>query len=106
MFFVIEKSASSQLVPEVSVVVVNYNTGYLLDRFFAALNAATTSIRIEIIFIDNASTDNSIEILEKRYSSVQLIKNLTNVGFGRANNQAISFVRGRYVLLLNTDAFV
>ena len=106
MISVIEKAASSQEAPEVSVVVVNYNTGYLLDRLFAALDTATTSIRIEIIVVDNASTDNSVEILEERYPSVKLIKNLTNVGFGRANNQAIYHVRGRYILLLNADAFV
>ena len=91
---------------DVSVVVVSYNTGYLLDRMFAALNAATASLRIETIVVDNASTDDSIDILESKYASVTLIKNDTNVGFGRANNQAISLVRGRYVLLLNTDAFV
>jgi GT2 family glycosyltransferase len=91
---------------DVSILVVSYNTGYLLDRMFAALNAATASLRVETIVIDNASTDDSIDILESKYASVTLIKNDTNVGFGRANNQAIPLVRGRYVLLLNTDAFV
>src|SRR5258708_39122656 len=103
---VIQNATYSQVVPEVSVVVINYNTGYLLDRMFAALDAATTSLRIEIIVVDKASTDNSVEILESRYPSVKLIKNPTNVGFGRANNQCIPYIRGRYVLLLNTDAFV
>src|ERR1700692_376549 len=102
----IENAVSSHDVPEVSVVVINYNTGYLLDRMFAALEAAKASFRIEFIVVDNASTDNSIEILENRYPSVTLIRNPMNVGFGRANNQAIPHVRGRYILLLNTDAFV
>ena len=102
----IENAVSSHDVPEVSVVVINYNTGYLLDRMFAALEAAKASLRIEFIVVDNASTDNSIEILENRYPSVTLIKNPMNVGFGRANNQAIPHIRGRYILLLNTDAFV
>ncbi len=97
---------SSTEPPDVSVVVVNYNTGYLFDRMFAALNAAAASLRIETIVIDNASTDDSIDVLESKYPFVTLIKNHTNVGFGRANNQAIPIVRGRYVLLLNTDAFV
>ncbi len=97
---------SSAEPPDVSVVVVNYNTGYLLDRMFAALNAAAASLRIETIVVDNASTDGSIDVLETKYPFVTLIKNHTNVGFGRANNQAIPIVRGRYVLLLNTDAFV
>lgn len=92
--------------PDVSVIVVNYNTGHLLARMFAALDAAKGDLNLEIIVVDNASTDNSIEILETQYSNVTLIKSSTNVGFGRANNQAVSRVHGRYVLLLNTDAFV
>jgi N-acetylglucosaminyl-diphospho-decaprenol L-rhamnosyltransferase len=103
---VIKAAVSSQDEPEVSVVVVNYNTGYLLDRMFAALDAAKASLGIELIVVDNASTDNSVEILESRYPSVTLLKNATNVGFGRANNQALPHIRGRYTLLLNTDAFV
>jgi GT2 family glycosyltransferase len=73
---------------------------------FAALNAATASLRIEVIVVDNASTDDSLEILRNQYPFVELIENTKNVGFGRANNQAMPKVRGRYVLLLNTDAFV
>src|SRR5713226_9411529 len=100
------RSDSAQDVPDISVVVVNYNTGYLLDRLFAALTAATASLKMEIVVVDNASTDDSLEILEDRYPFVELIANTTNVGFGRANNQALPKVQGRYVLLLNTDAFV
>src|SRR6267154_6485722 len=77
---------SSAEPPDVSVVVVNYNTGYLLDSMFAALSAAAASLRIETIVIDNASTDDSIDVLESKYPFVTLIKNRTNVGFGRANN--------------------
>ncbi len=73
---------------------------------FAALDAATASLKVEVIVIDNASVDDSVAILEHEYPTVTLIKNKTNVGFGRANNQAIPHLHGRYVLLLNTDAFV
>ncbi len=96
----------SEAAPDVSIVVVNYNTGYLLDRMFAALDAATASVNIEVVVVDNASTDNSLELLRNQYPFVEVIENTTNVGFGRANNQAMPKVRGRYVLLLNTDAFV
>jgi N-acetylglucosaminyl-diphospho-decaprenol L-rhamnosyltransferase len=98
--------SSLKAAPDVSIVVVNYNTGYLLDRMFAALDAATTSVNIQVVVVDNASTDNSLELLRNQYPFVEVIENTTNVGFGRANNQAMSRVRGRYVLLLNTDAFV
>ena len=91
---------------DVSVVLVNYNTEHLLERVFAALFAARQSLTMQTIVIDNASRDNSVTLLRSRYPDVELIANASNVGFGRANNQALPRIRGRYVLLLNTDAFV
>jgi len=92
--------------PDLSIVVVNYNTGHLLDRLFSSLAAAQGLIKLQTILVDNASRDDSVNIIVDRYPSVELIKNEINVGFGRANNQALPRIRGRYVLLLNTDAFV
>jgi GT2 family glycosyltransferase len=92
--------------PDVTVVIVNYNTGHLLERMFAALISAKARLKLQIIAVDNASRDNSRDILKKRFPEAQLIANSLNVGFGRANNQAMPESRGRYVLLLNTDAFV
>ena len=92
--------------PDISVVIVNYNTAHLLERLFAAIEAARGSLELEIVVVDNASTDNSVEILELHYPSVVLVKNSKNVGFGRANNLAVRQVTGCYILLLNTDAFV
>lgn len=59
-----------------------------------------------IIIIDNASSDNSVKTIVDNFSECLLIKNSSNVGFGRANNQALPYLEGDYVLLLNTDAFV
>lgn len=92
--------------PDVSVVVVNYNTAHLLERMFAALKAGQHSLQLQIIVVDNASTDESINVLQTRFPEAELTANTVNVGFGRANNQAFSQVRGRYILLLNTDAFI
>jgi N-acetylglucosaminyl-diphospho-decaprenol L-rhamnosyltransferase len=103
---VTENPTNTKSRPDISVVVVNYNTGHLLARMFAALDAATASLKMDVIVVDNASSDDSIAILESKFPIVTLIRNATNVGFGRANNQAIPHARGRYVLLLNTDAFV
>ena len=86
--------------------VVSYNTASLLDQMFAALDAARGRLRIQIIVIDNASRDGSAAHLRTKYPDVELIENSVNVGFGRANNQAMSKAKGRYILLLNTDAFV
>jgi GT2 family glycosyltransferase len=73
---------------------------------FAGLDAGRGELRLQIIVVDNASRDNSVEILRAHYPQAELIENTVNVGFGRANNQALPLARGRYVLLLNTDAFV
>lgn len=91
---------------DVSVVVVNYNTAHLLHEMWAALERARDGLNLQAIAIDNASRDDSVALLRRDFPQVQLIVNPSNVGFGRANNQALPFVTGRYVLLLNTDAFV
>jgi N-acetylglucosaminyl-diphospho-decaprenol L-rhamnosyltransferase len=92
--------------PDITVIVVNYNTAHLLGRMFAALEAGCGDLKVQVIVVDNASRDNSVEVLRKLHPDAELITNTVNVGFARANNQAISRARGRYVLLLNTDAFV
>lgn len=91
---------------DLSIVVVNYNTAHLLEEMFAAVEAAKGSLAVQIIVVDNASRDGSVALLRERWPQVELIENAVNVGFGRANNQALSRARGRFLLLLNTDAFV
>lgn len=91
---------------DVSVIIVNYNTAHLLGRLFDCLGAARGALSIEVIVVDNASTDSSVALLRTSYRDIQVIENKLNVGFGRANNQAVKGARGRYILLLNTDAFV
>lgn len=91
---------------DVSVVVVNYNTAHLLHEMWSALERARGDLTLQTIVIDNASRDDSVALLQRDFPQMQLIVNPTNVGFGRANNQALPFVTGRHVLLLNTDAFV
>ena len=63
-------------------------------------------LKLQVIVVDNASRDGSAELLRTKFPNAELIENRVNVGFGRANNQALPRARGRYVLLLNTDAFV
>jgi N-acetylglucosaminyl-diphospho-decaprenol L-rhamnosyltransferase len=92
--------------PDVTVIVVSYNTARLLERTLSALQAGRGTLKFQMIVVDNASHDNSIEFVRAKYPEIELIQNTTNVGFGRANNQALPLARGRYVLLLNSDAFV
>lgn len=91
---------------DVTVIVVSYNTEKLIPKMMDALNESTGSLNKQVIFIDNASRDDSVALLRSEYAEYTLIENTVNVGFGRANNQAIPLVKGRYMLLLNTDAFV
>lgn len=70
------------------------------------LLASDCSYELQVIVIDNASKDDSANMLKTSFPQIQLIENTQNVGFGRANNQALPFIKGDYVLLLNTDAFV
>jgi GT2 family glycosyltransferase len=91
---------------DLSVIVVNYNTRHLLREMMDTLQRAATGLSLQIIVIDNASRDGSAEYIRDTWPQVTLIANTVNVGFGRANNQALPLLRGRDVLLLNTDAFV
>jgi hypothetical protein len=99
-------ACDNEVAPDVSVIIVNYNTAHLLPRNLAALEAGCGQLGVQVIVVDNASRDQSVEFLRREFPNVELIVNPTNIGFGRANNQALSRVRGRYVLLLNADAFV
>lgn len=86
---------------DVSVVVVSYNTCDLLSSCLASVPA---SERIELIVVDNDSSDGSRAMVRAQYPRARLIENQTNVGFVVAANQGIQASRGRYVLLLNSDA--
>ncbi len=92
--------------PVISVVVVSWNTcAYLhkcLHSIYGTLGALQPG-QVEVIVVDNASVDGSVEMVLKQYPQVLLIRNQENVGFARANNQAIKGSRGRYILLLNSD---
>ena len=94
------------IAPDISVVVVSYNTKHLLTRMLTALEAGRGELRLQVIVVDNASRDGSAEFLRSKFPNVELVENPVNVGFGRANNQALLSARGRYVLLVNPDAFV
>lgn len=103
-----KKSAAIQAVgrPDVTVVLVSYNTVHLLGKVLTTLKSGRNGLSLQVIVVDNASSDGSVELLKSQYPNVELIANQANVGFARANNQALARVSGRYVLLLNTDAFV
>ena len=97
---------SEEGAPDLSVIVVNRNTRELLLACLGSLFDGAAPLRIEVIVVDNASTDGSVPSVESRFPQVRLIRNDTNTGFAHPNNQGIAASRGRYLLLLNSDTVV
>lgn len=91
---------------DLSVIIVNYNVKHFLEQCLHSVQKAAENIRAEIFVVDNNSVDGSIELLREKFPGVYLIENKENVGFSKANNQAIQQATGRYVLLLNPDTVV
>jgi GT2 family glycosyltransferase len=92
--------------PQVAVVVVSYNTRDDLLNCLASVIESTRSPDIEIVVVDNASSDGSLEAVRDTYPQVMTIANPTNVGFGVACNQAILATTAPFILLLNSDAAI
>lgn len=91
---------------DVSVILVNWNGCALLEKALSALFTTTHRVTMQVIVVDNASSDDSVAMVRRRFPQTTLLVNSKNVGFARANNQALELVEGRYILLLNTDTFV
>jgi GT2 family glycosyltransferase len=91
---------------DASVIIVNWNTSGILFQCLDSLYKAGTTRTMEVIVVDNGSTDDSVDMVEKCFPEVIVLKNNQNVGFARANNQAISISKGRYFLLLNSDTIM
>jgi GT2 family glycosyltransferase len=91
--------------PSVSVVVVNYDGREYLDRCLSSLRAlAYPADEVEIILIDNGSTDGSVEYVRSAFPEVQVVVNDTNTGFAPAVNQGARLANGTYLALINNDA--
>ena len=88
---------------DLSVIVVNWNTRELLRSCLASVGRYLGSVDHEVIVVDNASNDDSVEMVQAEFPSTRLLLNAENVGFGRANNQAMNEAAGRWFLLLNSD---
>jgi len=91
---------------KLSVVIVNYNVKYFLEQCLHTALKAASKLSSEIIVVDNDSVDGSCPMVEAKFPEVLLIANKENVGFSKANNQAIRIAKGEYILLLNPDTVV
>jgi GT2 family glycosyltransferase len=91
---------------DVSVVIVNYNVKHFLEQVVLSVQKASKNLAVEILIVDNNSVDGSVEMMQAKFPDVNLIANKENVGFSKANNQAIRIAQGKYVLLLNPDTII
>ncbi len=92
--------------PDLTISIVSYNTSALLRNCLNSVYGNVKGVKFEIVVVDNNSTDGSLEMVRKEFPQVALIQNKENVGFAKANNQALSRSKGRFFLLLNSDTKV
>jgi GT2 family glycosyltransferase len=88
---------------KVSIIIVSYNVRDLLQQALDAILDASKNLEFEIFVVDNNSKDHTVDMIKMKYPIVNLIANQENVGFSKANNQAILLSKGEYVLLINPD---
>jgi GT2 family glycosyltransferase/lipopolysaccharide/colanic/teichoic acid biosynthesis glycosyltransferase len=91
---------------DISIVIVNYNVKEYLVNLLFSIRKATHNRSVQVFVVDNNSTDGSIEFLSPKFPEVIFIGNSVNVGFGKANNQAIKIADSTYTLLLNPDTLI
>ncbi|MGD1992885.1 MAG: glycosyltransferase family 2 protein [Anaerolineae bacterium] len=92
------------MTPDVSIIVVNWNTRDLLASCLESLFRTAEALPFDVWVVDNGSTDGSVEMVRRAFPRVELVVNAENEGFARASNRGIDQSEGRYVLLFNTDA--
>jgi GT2 family glycosyltransferase len=91
---------------DLSIIIVNYNVKYFLEQCLHSVLNSSKNIKSEIFVVDNNSVDGSCMMIKEKFPSVRLIENKKNLGFARANNQAIKKASGTYILILNPDTVV
>lgn len=91
---------------ELSVVILNYKVKWFLEQCILSVQKAIAGMDAEIIVIDNDSQDGSCEMVRQQFPGITLIENKENVGFSKANNQAVAIAKGKYICILNPDTAV
>src|SRR5215211_4610983 len=90
-------------VPDLSILIVTWNVREVVLACLRSIEADPRAPVLEVILVDNASEDGTVEAVVEQFPAVRVLANRQNVGFPRANNQALALTRGRYVLYLNPD---
>jgi GT2 family glycosyltransferase len=91
---------------QLSVIILNYNVRYFLEQCLFSVQRALEGIDGEIIVIDNASSDDSCDMVKAKFPQVKLIENTANLGFPKGNNRGVAKAKGDYICILNPDTVV
>jgi O-antigen biosynthesis protein len=91
---------------DLSIIIVNYNVKEFLQNLLHSISKSSAHLNYEIIIVDNASNDGSVEFIREKFPDVILIANEENLGFSRANNIGMKVAKGKYILLINPDTLV
>ncbi len=91
---------------DLSIIIVSWNAKNYLQECLTSLHAAEGDLRLEIIVVDNASSDGSPELIRAHFPEVKLIETGANLGFAKANNLGLKIAAGRYIALINSDVNV
>jgi len=91
---------------QLSVIILNYNVHYFLEQCVLSVQKALEGIDGEIIVIDNASSDDSCEMMKTKFPHIKLIENKQNLGFPKGNNIGVAQAKGEYICILNPDTVV
>ena len=90
----------------VSIIIVSWNVKEDLKECIKSIQGCLDGISPEVIVVDNASTDGSVELVKGQFPWVRIIENKTNLGFAKANNQGIKISKGDFLLFLNPDTII
>lgn len=91
---------------KLSIIIVSWNVAKDLSRCLESIGENPPSCEFEIIVVDNASTDDTVEVIENKFPAIKIIANNENLGFAAGNNRGIAEAQGEYVLLLNPDTII
>lgn len=91
---------------DVSVIIVNYNTRQMTCDCLHSIRMHTKDVNYEVIVVDNASTDGSVEHIKTHFDRIRVISSDRNLGFGKANNKGALEARGKYLFFLNSDTLL
>lgn len=94
------------MTPDVSIVIVSFNTREVLRECLETVRRESAGIAVETFVVDNVSRDESADMVERDFPEVKLIRSDVNLGFAAANNRAFALATGKYVVILNSDAFL